>query len=101
MLCSNRRVKRRNSVVIMIIIMIMIMIMITKNIVTNWYVQEWKEKIYKSHRRISYNLPKNNCKDWDSIVSVGKLFQSRIDLGHSYVITEFIMIIILLVAPAS
>ena len=61
------------------LIIIIIMIMITENIVTNWYVQEWKN--YKSHRRVSYNLSKNNCKEWDLIVSVGKLFQSQIDFG--------------------
>ena len=55
------------------------MIMITENTVTN------RDEKYKSHvhRTVSYNLSKNNCKDWDSIVSVGKLFQSQIDLGKS------------------
>ena len=33
-----------------------------------------EKKNHKSHRRSSYNSSKNTCKDWNSIVSVGKLF---------------------------
>ena len=56
----------------------MIMIVLKTQLQTDMFRDE---KNYKSHRKVNYNLAKSNCKDWDSIVSVGKLFQSRIDLG--------------------